>query len=197
MPQSVTQQLQDMFPLPTHFLLHCWSEMMHGHSSYGVMMIVRSHNICACEIIMKCLNLPIWNFSCMYMWLQAYTQHMECSPTCILTQAYMHFNYAWMFTVRVYSWAWFTVVVDICGFLTRECHMLYQWRNQIYWYSITVADPGGWIGWLATPPPSPLVCSLHNIFVWVLSDLLEQTILVNQLFDEMQINHSDRESTYL
>ena len=49
----------------------------------------------------------------------------------------------------------------------------------------------GGVDWVASHPP--WVCILHNIFVWALSDLLEQTILVNQVFDEMQINHSDKE----
>ena len=52
---------------------------------------------------------------------------------------------------------------------------------------------GGWIGWLATPPLGFGVSI--KFFVWALSDLLEQTILVNQVFDEMQINHSDK--TYI
>ena len=52
------------------------------------------------------------------------------------------------------------------------------------------ADPGGgWIGQLATP----VGCAVSIIlFGWTLSDLLEQTILVNQVHDEMQINHSDK-----
>jgi len=59
---------------------------------------------------------------------------------------------------------------------------------------VPVADPGG-VDWVAshTPPPSLGFAVSIIFFVWVLSDLLEQTILVNQLFDEMQINHSDRE----
>ena len=40
--------------------------------------------------------------------------------------------------------------------------------------------------WVASHPP--LVCSVSIIF----TDLLEQTILVNKVYDEMQINHSDR-----
>ena len=51
----------------------------------------------------------------------------------------------------------------------------------------TGADPGGGVDWVASHPP--LVCSVGIIF---LSDLLEQTILVNKVYDEMQINHSDR-----
>ena len=54
---------------------------------------------------------------------------------------------------------------------------------------------GGWSGWLATP----LGCAVSIIFfVWALSDLLERTILVNKVYDEMQIHYSDRvNSTYL
>ena len=57
------------------------------------------------------------------------------------------------------------------------------------------ADPGG-VDWVAS---HPLGCAVSIIFfVWALSDLLEQTILVNKVQDEMQIHHSDREnSTYL
>ena len=37
----------------------------------------------------------------------------------------------------------------------------------------------------------PWVCSVHNILC-LNTDLLEQTIHVNKVHDEMQINHSDR-----
>ena len=47
---------------------------------------------------------------------------------------------------------------------------------------------GRWIGWLAYPP---LGCTVSIIF-FALSDLLEQTVLVNEVYDEVQINHSDR-----
>ena len=52
------------------------------------------------------------------------------------------------------------------------------------------ADPGGGVdGWLAIP----LECAMSIIlFVWTLSDLLEQTILVTKVYDEMQINHLDK-----
>ena len=42
---------------------------------------------------------------------------------------------------------------------------------------------GGWIGWLA-PPPLECAVSITTI---------EQTILVNKVYDEMLIIHSDRE----
>ena len=49
---------------------------------------------------------------------------------------------------------------------------------------------GGWIGWVA----NPLGCGVSIIsFVWALTDLLEQAILVNKLYDETQINPSDRD----
>ena len=50
------------------------------------------------------------------------------------------------------------------------------------------ADPGGkGVDWVASHPP--WVCSVHNT---AFSDLLEQTILVSKVYDEMQIHHSDR-----
>ena len=53
------------------------------------------------------------------------------------------------------------------------------------------ADPGE-VNWVASHPP--LGCAVSRIvFVWALSDLLKQSILVNEVYDEMQISHSDRE----
>ena len=65
-----------------------------------------------------------------------------------------------------------------------------------FWQHQSGADPGG-VNWVASQPP--LGCAVSIIFfVWALSDLLEQTILVNEVCDEMQINHSDRvNTTYL
>ena len=56
----------------------------------------------------------------------------------------------------------------------------------------------GWSrrGALGGQPPSPPGCAVSiilNDILWTLSDLLEQTILVNKAYDEMQINHSYRE----
>ena len=49
---------------------------------------------------------------------------------------------------------------------------------------------GGWIGWLATPLGCPAGVSI--ILFLCLSTLAEQTILVNKVYDETQINYSDR-----
>ena len=53
---------------------------------------------------------------------------------------------------------------------------------------------GGGVDWVASHPP--WVWSVYNIIVWALADLLEQAILVNKVYDEMQINHSDRALHY-
>ena len=50
---------------------------------------------------------------------------------------------------------------------------------------------GGEVNWVASHPP--WVCSVHNTNSLFDSDLLELTILVNKVYDETQINHSDRE----
>ena len=47
------------------------------------------------------------------------------------------------------------------------------------------------MNWVGSHPP--WVCSVHNTNSLFDSDLLELTILVNKVYDETQINHSDRE----
>ena len=55
------------------------------------------------------------------------------------------------------------------------------------------ADPRG-VNWVASH--LLWVCSVHNTNCFFeRSDLLEQTILVNKVYDKMQINHSDREQS--
>ena len=86
-----------------------------------------------------------------------------------------------------------TLTQDVCH---TVCATLNLVKNQLQVSGKQALVQGliqrGWIGWLATP----LVCAVSIILFLRLSTLwltFEQTILVNKVYDEMLIIHSDRE----
>ena len=86
---------------------------------------------------------------------------------------------------------------DITSDMCLGAHV--SWGNTYHcntgaWLRHSGADLGGWIGWLATPPPPG--CAVSIILILCLLSTLWFTwrnhILVNQVYDKMQIIHSDR-----